>query len=923
MLRRADRSSDGRRTLILAWLVLAAITCGASIEALADPVYYPPTRAGWQGQILDERDTAPYLAFHKTKMYERVYERLGKMEGRQTPNQDAYDAIFYDLDLNLNPATSTLTGSVDARVKVVAGPLTTLDLDLDNLMTVSSVTSGGTPATYSHTADLLTVNLDRPYATDELIEVTVSYSGNPEPGGAFGWDAHNGQPMIWTLSEPFGARTWWPCKDWSHDKADSVWIRVVTPTGLITASNGSLVEATDNGAQAITRWREKHPIATYLVSLAIHPFTVYSDYFHHSPTDSMEIKFFIFPDHVAEAMPTNALVKDMLAAYTEVYGPYPFLDEKYGHAEFPWGGGMEHQTCTSLGVFIEYITAHELAHQWWGDMVTCKDFHHIWINEGLATFSEAIWAEANGGMEAYHQDLSYNQFFGPGTIYVPDLSDWGRIFDHNLTYNKASWVVHMLRHVLGDEDFFASLAALRAQYGYDSVTTEEFRDVCEGVSGQDLDYFFQQWIYGEYYPQYRFDYSVDPVQGGFDIVLDLYQTQSWQIFTMPVDVTVTTASGEQTFVVMNTQAAQTFTLQVVEEPLSVKIDKDNWILRTVQEPVVNPPLDRSVLLVNGVDWGAYGAEILTAYENRAFWGDYTIDFWDHFNEPPTGYPSTLPEPLGHGPVPADVMGHYRNIVWVGNNYGGDLASWLNSPIQSYLEAGGNLLLLARNGDQFITESLRQYLGITWASGSSLLDCIATYPGLTNIARIGTQSAVSVFNQTLSQPDARIIYKADAGYSVDPGIGVWREPVGGGRYRHIGAQFVFLSGRPYRWNHANLKTNVMYILRNFFREPMLPAEVEGEAAPAVAFGLEAARPNPSSGMATLRYTIPRAGDVTLDLLDIGGRRVRRLIEGAALPGPQTAVWDGLDAQGHPVPSGTYWVVLRSEEERATRKVTILR
>lgn len=916
-------SSTGRSLAIRSAALLLLFAILLPSLATSEPVLWPATRAGWTEQLLDERDTAPYLAFHKAQAGARLggFEQSGL---RGTANQDAYDARFYDLDLTLNPSAQILSGVVEARVTVTAGPLTTLDLDLDNLMTVSQATMGGSPVAYTHVADILTVQLDRSYATGEEISVVVSYSGNPAPGGAFGWDYVFGRPNPWSLSEPFGGRTWWPSKDWSHDKADSVRIRISAPTGMTTASNGTHVSHTDDGTTAVDVWSEKYPIATYLVSIASYPYSVYSDYYAYSPTDSMEIKFFIYPEDLAGVLDVQAKVKTMIGAFAERFGEYPFLDEKYGHAEFPWGGGMEHQTCTSLGYFGESVVAHELAHQWWGDMVTCKDFHHIWLNEGFATWSEAIWAEHNGGIEAYHQELSFNAYYGPGTIYVPDLNDWNRIFDSNLSYNKASWVVHMLRGVLGDEDFFASLAAYRSAFEYGAATTEEFRDICEGVSGQDLDYYFNQWIYGEYYPQYKFNYAVTQSGGGYDIALTIEQTQSWQIFEMPIRMVVGFEAGEQTFVVHNDQAVQEFVLHVDQAPVSIRLDPDNWILKTVQEPVVDPAFDRGVLLVNGVEWNTYGSELTTAYQDNAFWGDYEIDFWDIFQEPEAGYPSTLPEPIGHGAPPASVIGHYRNVVWVGNNYAGDLSAWLNSPALGYLEAGGNLILMTRQGDSFITEPFRQYLGINWlGSSGTIYDCVATYTGLTNIARLGSQTLCSTFSTLLNHVDSRVIYQAQQNYNPDRGIGVWRKPAGGGIYRPDGAQFVFLSGRPYRWNHVDLRNNIMHILEEFFDEPLVPADVEeGVGAPA-ALRLDPARPNPAAQGASIRFALPRSGEIRVELLDVQGRRVRTLADGVRTAGVHTLEWDGRDRSGHSVAAGIYWIRMAAENETLTRPITVVR
>ena len=296
------------------------------------------------------------------------------------------------------------------------------------------------------------MNLDRTYATGETVTVSVTYSGNPA-GESFGWDSHGGQPMIWTLSEPFGARDWWPCKDVNNDKADSVDIRVTVPDNLIVASNGLLVSDVDNGATRTFHWHTDYPIATYLVSLAMPPL-------HHvlatgtrrwPAATRWRCSSSSTPTIYDDVQATYALTVPMIEAFAQGFGEYPFVDEKYGHAEFTWGGGMEHQTFTSLGGWSEDLISHELAHQWWGDMITCADFDHIWLNEGFATWGEAYWKEQTDGLRhlpAVHGHRRLLRRAARSSSRIP-LND--NIFDGNLSYNKGSWVVHMLRGVLGDD----------------------------------------------------------------------------------------------------------------------------------------------------------------------------------------------------------------------------------------------------------------------------------------------------------------------------------------------------------------------------------------------------------------------------------------------------------------------------------------
>jgi hypothetical protein len=567
--------------------------------------------------------------------------------------------------------------------------------------------------------------------------------------------------------------------------------------------------------------------------------------------------------------------------------------------------------------------AHELTHHWWGDLVTCRDFHHIWLNEGFATYGEALWAEATGGAAAYHDDINLNRFLGPGSVWVPDATDENRVFDSNLSYDKGSWVLHMLRHVLGDVTFFDALHAYHTTWGYKSAVTEDFRDVCEAVSGRDLHPFFQQWIYGEYYPIYRPTWSSAPAGGGYDLTLTLDQTQSWQLFTMPVDLTVSTSSGDVAFVVPDSLASQTFVLHVSDAPSSVQIDKDGWILKSIESFVVNPTFERKLLLVNGVDWTNYGTEITSAYADHAFTGSYPFDFWDNFSAPSGGYPSGLPTPLGHGAVPADTLRHYRNVIWIGNDFNGDLAAWQDTPILSYLRVGGDVLLMSRLGDSFLGDSLRDYLGINWTNLSAqLYDCLPTRPNFSSMALLGSQTLCAAFDTVRTTPESQLLFRVSTNYSPSRGIGAIRMPASGAGTRSDGGRFAFLSGRPYRWNHTSLQNNVSIILGSYFNEPVTPVGVDPPRA-SPAFALAPPRPNPFSDATELHFTLPRSAPVRLVLVDVTGRRARILVNGTLAAGPHDLSWDGRDDRGSIAPAGLYWARLECAGESVVRRVVRMR
>jgi len=857
----------------------------------------------------------------------------------QTENQADYDVIYYDIDVEMDPSTQTVSGTVTMTAKVLAESINQVDLNLLDNMTVTAARHLFGPVSYTHINDILTLTLPYTYYDGQIFTVEIDYNGTPDANyGSFGFDTWNEAPMIWSLSEPYGARSWWPCKDIPADKADSVNIHITVPDTLIVASNGTLRSETDNGATKTYYWHEGYPIATYLVSVAIHPYTVFSHWYRYSLTDSMEVRYYVFPEDYDDVQATYGKTVNMIGIYAGLFGEYPFLNEKYGHAEFMWGGGMEHQTITSLAAYAiyggygeytyEYLIAHELAHQWWGDMVTCNSFHHIWLNEGFATYSEALYSEVEYGTAQYHQDMINEKYLGGGTIYVPDPegSDFYRIFHHGLSYQKASWVLHMLRHVVGDAAFFDILQAYYAdtRYQYGTATTEEFRDLCEDISGMDLDFFFHQWIYEEYYPKYAYDWTYHYDGLHYVINLDINQLQSNYIFTMPIDITVQSAGGDVNFVRWDSLASQSFVINAKVEPLAVRLDENEWILRTVEEPVLDPTFDRGILLVNGVDFGWYGTEIQTAYEDSAFWGGYDISFWDCFDETESGYPANLPAPLGHGPVPVDTIKQFSTVIWVGNNYNGDLSDWNATSIYSYLSAGGNLLLMTRMGQDFISDPLRDYLGITWQEleTNTLSNCIATHAGLVDMSLAGSQTYCAVFDTALATSESELLFKTTTSFPEQRGLGVCRDPAEGGSYRSEGGRFVFISGRPYRYDHDQLRTNVEYILGTCMGEPLTPSGTN-TAPPKLTFHLDRNYPNPFNPVTNIRFAIPEKHFVSLGVYDVAGRIVRRIISKEMGANTYTAIWDGTDNRGRNVASGVYFYKLVAGPHVATRKMVLIR
>jgi aminopeptidase N len=505
------------------------------------------------------------------------------------------DVVFYGIDLAISTAPPLLRGSVTVRGLSLRDTLEAITLDLDGIMLVDSVRSGGTRIPFVQHFLGVTITLERPYARNEVFAVEVSYQGVPAPSGfgSFQFTSQNGIPWVWSLSEPYGARDWWPCKDNTSDKADSADITITCPSGLKAGSNGRLLGVTDNGDGTTTfRWAERYPIAAYLVSVAVTNYVEFTDWFRYSPTDSMPVVNYVLPQSLAAARPALAGTVDMLAVFSEKFGLYPFISEKYGHAQFGWGGAMEHQTMTSTSNFAEYTIAHELAHQWFGDMITCANWQHLWLNEGFATFCETLYGGIRHGEQEYRAhlaDMMSPAMRAQGSLYLQDTSSVGSMFSFDRVYAKGAWVLHMLRHVLGDSVFFASLRsyATDPRYRFRSATTEDFQGVCEAVSGRSLGYFFSEWIYGEGYPRYTCDWSVARVDSGYDAEVRIGQTAtgvSPSFFTMPVDVRLSDGIRDTTLAVMHTSPGQAFTFRLPFAPSIVQLDPDRWILRDVLSP---------------------------------------------------------------------------------------------------------------------------------------------------------------------------------------------------------------------------------------------------------------------------------------------------------------------------------------------------
>ncbi len=507
------------------------------------------------------------------------------------------DLLHVDLEIEILPDEEiNLIGTNTMTIQSKAEALTQFTFRLRSQFNIDAATvNDGTPVNVNEMSDTTrVVELDRVYGMDEVFTLTIAYSGHAVSRG-FGsieFSSHAGADIVYTLSESYYSYTWWPAKDGdvgepgNNDDKFTLDMAVISPPGMVTASNG-LLEGIDyypDGRERY-RWSSDYPIATYLVCFSSTNYNTWSLDYIPLAGGTMPVLFYIYPEHDnANNRAAWEEVVQMMYTLRDFFGEYPFVDEKYGIYECQFGGGMEHQTFTAQGTFNERITVHEVGHQWWGDMVTCRTWNHIWLNEGFATYSEALWEEfkpGSTGLPALKAKMATIKYTGGGSVYVTDneVDSLWAIFDGSTTYHKAGWVVHMLRHVLGDQHFFAALAAYRSAFEFAAADTEDFQAVAEQFyPGGDLGWFFQQWIYGERAPAYQWGWDHAQVRGQdyLLIYVDQVQDPSYQRFTMPIDIVV----DGTTHVIFNDADAEHFVIPLGSAPSVVQFDPDEWILRS-------------------------------------------------------------------------------------------------------------------------------------------------------------------------------------------------------------------------------------------------------------------------------------------------------------------------------------------------------
>jgi aminopeptidase N len=542
----------------------------------------------------------PFLIFFCSAVYaQQAQPQLGKIhaiafsESRQlfhnlqtkaeTASSKNFDVTYYRCEWKTDPAVRFISGSVTSYFFLDANS-DHIVYDLSDSLQVDSVKQRNNSLSFSQADNSLQINFDQATSLKKLDSVSVYYHGVP-PNTGFGSfinSTHDNIPVMWTLSEPYGSRDWWPCKNGLDDKADSIDVYISAPAQYTAVSNGLRQSEIISGDEKITHWKHRYPIASYLVCMAA---TNYDEFENHVEIGNTNLlmQTFCYPESLSLFEQNTPLVLASLQYFSKIFGPYPFIKEKYGQVQFGWGGGMEHQTSTFIVSPEESLMAHELAHHWFGDKITTASWQDVWLNEGFATHLASMDMENKYPltvMSTRKQEIENITSIPNGSVFVDDTTNVSRIFDSRLTYTKGSHLLYMLRWILSDSVFFNGMRSYfnDSSIAFGFATTKDFQRNLEKVSGKNLDYFFKDWFYGEGYPSYNVQWS----QISEDLVkIKLNQTTSdasVKFFALPVALQFKNATQQKIIVVDNKSNGEVFTKEIGFIADTVIVDPDYWLI---------------------------------------------------------------------------------------------------------------------------------------------------------------------------------------------------------------------------------------------------------------------------------------------------------------------------------------------------------
>ncbi len=501
-----------------------------------------------------------------------------------TAASDNFDVKYYRCEWTVDPAVRYIDGKVTVYFKATSS-LTTITLDMQSPLVADSVKRNGTALTFSQPNNTLVITFPTGINANAMDSVNIWYKGIPANTGfgSFIQGTHAGIPVMWTLSESYGSRDWWPCKNGINDKADSIDIFITAPAVYKAASNGILQSETSvTGSKIRTHWKHRYPISSYLICMAVTNYSVFNNSVQIGSV-TLPMVTYCYPESLALFQNNTSKVLEAMQLFHNSFGPYPFINEKYGHVQFGWGGGMEHQTSTFIVSPDESLMAHELGHQWFGDKITCYSWEDIWLNEGFATYLAAFHMEtkypANALINRRNVINNITSQAG-GSVKVMDTTNLNLIFSGRLSYNKGSYLLFMLRFILGDDVFLRALRRYMQDpaIAYGNASTADFRRNLEAESGKNLGYFFDQWYTGQGYPSYQVKWNV---LDSNCVNIKLSQTTSHpsvSFFKLPVALKFKNATQEKIVVLDNNFNGETFIRSLGFTADTVLVDPEAWLV---------------------------------------------------------------------------------------------------------------------------------------------------------------------------------------------------------------------------------------------------------------------------------------------------------------------------------------------------------
>lgn len=504
--------------------------------------------------------------------------------GQIVANNTDTDILFYHLKIEVAIDSEYIKGEVLCKFKA-RKDINDITLDLAKGLKVTKVEGA---QTFKHQDAALIVSLKKPLHKDETGSIKIFYQGRP-PKATDGlvtkgliYEKHGDkkdEPVIVSLSTPYLAHLWYPCKDGVSDKADSIYVDItvkdtlINGTPLMGVSSGILQDSSFSGGKRTYMWRHRYPITPFYLLLAVSNYKRLTQGYEDPFGNSYPLECFVFPEKEQESMALFRKLPDIMNVLSNTFGPYPFLKEKFGLTQMGFYSGIETQTnaiVTNLKGTNIPLAVHEAAHQWFGNNLTCDSWADGWIHEAVANYAEVLWAEYRRGSEDAQKNLKSLAWFDEGTLHLPDTDNPFRVFKP-IIYNKGTCMMHSLRYAMTEKYFFEMLQKLPAdpRYRYKNISAEEFQTYCEKISAEDLEYFFKQWVYGEYYPIYDLEYGTNEDGSKLKITVNQQKLEtSPNYFIMPLEFKILFEDGtSQLESVFNDIAGQSYEININGKPV--------------------------------------------------------------------------------------------------------------------------------------------------------------------------------------------------------------------------------------------------------------------------------------------------------------------------------------------------------------------